>query len=247
MMGAALGVVEAQVLPDNGPGYWAILSMAAVLGGTMRSPLTAVIFALELTHDYQMMAPLLTATVSAYAVTALVMKRSILTEKISRRGLHLSREYAVDPLELHFVREVMQREFVTLSLGSELDEVIGALQNDQEFFPVTDENGDYRNLIPRALLAETYFANAEGATLAGGEQPQYVHPDQTLRMVAHRMVRAKQTRLLVRRNGDSEVIGLIALPDLLKAYERNMHLEETRDRQFTLIGRSRSTAVGSGV
>ena len=78
-----------------------------------------------------------------------------------------------------------------------------------------------------------------------GERPYYVSPDQTLRDVAQRMVRQKQTRLLVRRNGDPEVVGLISLPDLLKAYERNMQIEETRERQFTLIRRSRETVVSS--
>jgi hypothetical protein len=246
MMGAALGVMEAQILPDNGPGYWALLSMAAVLGGTMRSPMTAVIFALELTHDYQMMAPLLTATVAAYAFTALAMKRSILTEKISRRGLHLSREYSVDPLELHFVREVMQQDFVSLSTASQPDEVLLALQADQDFFPVIDDDGEVSSVVPRALLAEMFFANRDEASLAMGEEPHYVHPDQTLRLVAHRMVREKQTRLLVRRNADSPVVGLIDLPDLLKAFERNMQLEETRDRQFTLIRRTREKALTSG-
>src|SRR4029078_13064106 len=83
-------------------------SMGASLGGTMRSPLTGVVFALELTHDVNMLLPLLVAVSMAHAFTVLVLKRSILTEKIARRGYHLSREYATDPLEILFVREGMR-------------------------------------------------------------------------------------------------------------------------------------------
>jgi chloride channel protein, CIC family len=108
MMGGALGGVEAWVLPDLGVGFWPLVSMGAILGGTMRAPLTGVVFALELTHDINMMLPLLIAVSIAHAFTVLVMKRSILTEKIARRGYHLSREYAIDPLEVLFVREVMR-------------------------------------------------------------------------------------------------------------------------------------------
>jgi hypothetical protein len=108
MVGGALGGLESLVLPNEGAGFWALVSMASVLGGTMRAPLTAVVFALELTHDVNMMLPLLLSVTIAYSFTVLRLKRSILTEKISRRGYHLSCEYAVDPLEIIFAKEVMQ-------------------------------------------------------------------------------------------------------------------------------------------
>jgi H+/Cl- antiporter ClcA len=108
MVGGALGGLEATVFPAMGIGFWPLISMAAVLGGTMRTPFTAVVFALELTHDFNMLVPLLVAVTIAYALTVLGVRRSILTEKIARRGYHLTREYSTDPLEIVFVREVMQ-------------------------------------------------------------------------------------------------------------------------------------------
>jgi len=108
MMGGALGGLEAHVLPFEGAGFWPLVSMGAILGGTMRSPLTGVIFAVELTHDVSVMLPLLLAVAIAHGFTVLTLRRSILTEKISRRGYHLSREYSVDPLEIIFAREVMR-------------------------------------------------------------------------------------------------------------------------------------------
>ena len=107
IMGAALGGLLAPMLPHESVSFWPLVAMGAILGGTMRSPFTGVVFALELTHDVNMMLPLLIAVSVAHAVTVLALRRSILTEKVSRRGFHLSREYATDPLEILFVREVM--------------------------------------------------------------------------------------------------------------------------------------------
>ncbi len=84
--------------------------MGAILGGTMRSPLTGILFAAEVTGDFN--APLLlsVAVVVAHAFTVLVLRRSVLTEKVARRGYHITREYEIDPLEVLFVREVMTTE-----------------------------------------------------------------------------------------------------------------------------------------
>ena len=107
MIGGALGGLEATVFPHVGAGFWALIGLAGVLGGVMRSPLTGVVFALELTHRYEALLPLLIGASAAYVVSILLLRRSVLTEKIARRGLHLSREYSVDPLEVMFVAEVM--------------------------------------------------------------------------------------------------------------------------------------------
>jgi len=108
MMGGALGGFEGMFLPREGLGFWPLVGMSAILGGAMRVPLTGAIFALELTHDIDMLVPLLIATLVAHAFTVLVLKRSILTEKVARRGYHLGCEYAVDPLETLSVRDAMR-------------------------------------------------------------------------------------------------------------------------------------------
>ncbi|MGN6206431.1 chloride channel protein [Humibacter sp.] len=107
MVGGALGALEGAVLPEVMPGFWAMCGLAAVLGGVMRSPLTGVVFTLELTHSWDALPALLLSATAAYALSVLVLKRSVLTEKIARRGLHLTREYSTDPLETFFVRDVM--------------------------------------------------------------------------------------------------------------------------------------------
>ncbi len=107
IMGGAIGALESSIIPGHDAGLWAMISMAAMMGGTMRSPLTSVIFLLELTHDINLLSGLLIACVAAHAVTVLVMRRSILTEKVARRGHHVLREYVVNPLAQFRVEDVM--------------------------------------------------------------------------------------------------------------------------------------------
>src|SRR6201992_114487 len=114
IFGGCAGWLEGQLLPGD-HGVWALIGMAAMMGGTMRSPLTAILFASELTGDFALIGPLLIATSAAYALTVLLLKRSILTEKIARRGQHVVREYSIDPFELLRVNEVMVRNVDTLT------------------------------------------------------------------------------------------------------------------------------------
>jgi hypothetical protein len=109
MIGAAIGEFAARLahLPGETQALWALMAMGAMLAGALGVPLTAILFSLELTHALPAVLPLALSCIAAYVVTTLVMPRSILTEKLSRRGYHLSREYGVDPLETVSVSEVM--------------------------------------------------------------------------------------------------------------------------------------------
>ncbi len=109
MIGAALGESVAQLahLPVEAQALWAMMGMGAMLSGALGVPLTAILFCLELTHALDAALPLALACAASYLVTSLLMPRSIMTEKIARRGYHLSREYGVDPLETVTVAEVM--------------------------------------------------------------------------------------------------------------------------------------------
>ena len=109
MIGAALGESVARLahLPGETQALWALMGMGAMLSGALGVPLTAILFSIELTHAIPALLPLALACIASYLVTSLVMPRSILTEKLSRRGYHLSREYGVDPLEMVSVADVM--------------------------------------------------------------------------------------------------------------------------------------------
>jgi chloride channel protein, CIC family len=112
MIGAALGESLARLahMPGETQALWALLGMGAMLSGALGVPLTAILFSLELTHALPALLPLTLTCTASYLVTSLVMPRSILTEKLNRRGYHLSREYGVDPLEMVSVADVMKEQ-----------------------------------------------------------------------------------------------------------------------------------------
>jgi len=255
MMGGALGGVEAGFFPllglsDPGSGFWPLVSMGAILGGTMRSPLTGVIFALELTHDINVMLPLLVASVVAHGFTVLTLKRSILTEKVARRGFHLSREYSVDPLEILFVRDAMRKNVFALDaactvgyLGREVK--LHHANNGQYLFPVVNGGGELRGVIARKEL-ETLLADPSQAERPFGDlaaKPAVAYPDEPLRVVVYRMAETGLTRFPVVERGDpAKLLGMISLRDLLSARTRNLAEERDRERvlRIRLPGRARA-------
>jgi H+/Cl- antiporter ClcA len=240
MMGGALGGVEAWVLPDLGVGFWPLTSMAAILGGTMRSPLTGVIFALELTHDVNMLLPLLIAVSIAHAFTVLVLKRSILTEKISRRGYHVTREYAIDPLEILFAREVMRAGVAALPIDAPLERLaapvrVDALGGPQRLYPVVAADGALEGVVTRfdlhgLVTRATVDPGAKLETILR-KTPTVAHPDEPLRAVVHRMAETGLTHFpIVERGASRRLLGMISLEDLLKARALNLESERRRER-----------------
>jgi phage shock protein PspC (stress-responsive transcriptional regulator) len=100
-------------------GFWSLVGMGAMLAGSLGVPMTAILFSLEVTRCLAALVPLALGCIAAYLVTALLMPRSILTEKLSRRGYHLTREYGVDPLEIVMVRDLMSPMSEPTGVGSE--------------------------------------------------------------------------------------------------------------------------------
>jgi chloride channel protein, CIC family len=244
MMGGALGGTAAMVLPNEGAGFWPLISMGAILGGTMRSPFTGVIFALELTYDVNVLLPLLVAAVVAHAFTVLTLRRSILTEKISRRGYHLSREYATDPLEILFVREVMRTNVTALSANARVEELAQSPRaghgRSQRLYPVVDGEGNLTGIVTRSDLQkffEEHGREGEGHCLGEFVRPNPVkaYPDEPLRAVAYRMAETGLTRLLVVERGNPrKLVGIVSLNDLLGARARNLQEERHRERVLTI-------------
>jgi chloride channel protein, CIC family len=254
LMGGALGGVEAMFLPDRGAGFWPLVSMGAILGGTMRAPFTGVVFALELTHDVNMLLPLLVAVTLAHGFTVLALRRSILTEKVARRGYHLSREYAIDPLEILFVREVMRPNVVALPAEATADELQRLLAGrtdgrGQRLYPVVDGEGALLGVVRTRRLPVGPGAPHKLADVIEREAV-VAHPDEPLRTVAYRMAETGLTRLpVVERGARRRVVGMIALADLLKARVRNLEAERRRERflsaRVVAPGRSRRVARSS--
>ncbi|HTX36490.1 MAG TPA: chloride channel protein [Bryobacteraceae bacterium] len=237
MVGGALGGIEAMFLPHEGAGFWPLVSMGATLGGTLRSPFTGVIFALEVTHDVNMLVPLLLAVTMAHAFTVLTLRHSILTEKVARRGYHLSCEYAVDPLEILLVRDVMRDNILALPAPLKCAQLADLTANDgrrgQFLYPVVDGARRLVGVITRSHLGK--LLQEPTADLALGDlarpDPVVAYPDEPLRVVVYRMAETGLTRLpVVERSDARRLAGMVSLEDLLRARTRTLEEERRRER-----------------
>ena len=244
MIGGALGTLQAHIFPAVGPGFWALVGLAGVLGGVMRSPFTGVVFALELTHRYEALLPLLIGASTAYAVSVLLLKRSVLTEKIARRGYHLSREYDVDPLEILFVGEVMSTDLLSferqLTATAALSLVSGtdpdtAQARRQRLYPVLDDDERLVAVVTRGQLEAAVHHDRGELTVAelGHAAAVLAHPDETLRTIASRMAECSVDRMpVVDRDDRGRLVGLITLTMLLTGRLRD--LQEARNSERIL-------------
>ncbi len=242
MMGAALGALAGHFLPGGSEGTWAVLGLAAVMAGVMRSPLTAVIFAVELTHDVDLLLPLLVVAIAAHLVSVLTLPRSILTEKVARRGFHVLREYAVEPLEALFVRDVMETVVSSVGSGRSVADVYADLEDHsrlgrQRLLPVVSDDG--------SMLGVVTWTDILGLA-AHGELDRTVDEimrrdlttafaDESLRVVADRMVAHRFRALpVVERDRPDHLVGVVTESDLLRARERRLLEERHRERVLRL-------------
>ena len=240
MMGGALGALEAPLLPGDA-GLWAMLSMAAMMGGTMRSPLTAIVFTLELTHDVGALPGLLAAAVAAHAVTVLLLRRSILTEKIARRGHHLVREYSVDPFEIHRVSEVMDDRVPTIPASMTVAELSRRLAGGERELsrrqgtPIVDAEGRLVGIITRSDLMRALEEGGAGGDRtvleAGSRELVVAYPDELIREAVTRMLRHEIGRLpIVSREDPARLVGYLGRAGVMAARVRLFHEEHVRER-----------------
>ncbi|MGR9355769.1 chloride channel protein [Rhizobium leguminosarum] len=245
IFGGALGWLVGLVMPGNDPGFWALLGMAAMMGGTMRAPLTGTFFAMEITGDVSTLVPLLAATVVAYAVTVLLLRRSILTEKIARRGQHITREYGVDPFELSRAREIMISDVdtlpVTMTVGEACD-FFASQQKTHRIYPVVDAAGRLTGVVSRAdALLWQGNPDLASQTLAEKVTDDSVpvgHPDDTVAFIADLMLSTGDGRISIVDPTSGKLCGLIARKDLLRL--RSSYRSAELDRRPYLTAGARS-------
>ncbi|HEX5327703.1 MAG TPA: chloride channel protein [Acetobacteraceae bacterium] len=227
IMGGGMGAALAQFLPAASPGFWALLAMSATMGGTMRSPLTATFFAVELTGNTHALLPLVTACITAHVVTVLLMRRSILTEKVARRGHHLAREYRVDPFTLTRVQDVMATEVQTLAETMTLHQLAAFLASPDAThpsFPVVDAERHVLGIVdPPTVLGWRRAGKHRSATakeLLVGTKLTVAYPDEYLEGLIERMMQANVAHMPVISREGSRLVGYIGWKDLLRVRSR---------------------------
>jgi CIC family chloride channel protein len=245
MMGGAVGAMEAHILPFGDSGFWALLSMAAVLGGTLRCPLTATVFAIELTGDLHVMPAVLIACVASFAVTVLLMRRSILTERLARRGRHLTYEYTVDPFEVMRVSEIMTHPVHALPASMSTEDVLAFFDTENgvkrhKSYPVVDDENRVVGVVSRAdVLRWSRVGWPQGQTLEEREDFGEVfvgYADELVGHLADRMAAADVGRVPVVDRATGKLAGLLARRDLLRVRASAARLERERARPLRIPG-----------
>lgn len=237
-LGGVLGAIADQLFPGLGidPSVAGLLGMAVMFAGSARVMLTAVVFALEVTHQPYTLLPLLLSCGIAYLVSSLLMRTTIMTEKLVRRGVTVPDEFRADPHEGTKVADVMSRNLLTLSAEQPLQEVRDWLlsgQSDAQFqgFPVLASDGHLLGLITRrSLLALENDPQNNVAELLK-RPPVAVQEHDSLRAAIAVMVRNNTDRVLVVDSG-LQLAGVLTSSDILKVHQRLMRQQEERKRHF---------------
>jgi len=229
ILGGALGYLVGSFLPGS-PGFWAMIGMAGIMSGAMRAPLTGALFAAELTGRFDALPVTIAAATGAYAVSVLVMRRSILTEKIARRGRHILQEYTVDPLDFLQAGDVMTHAPETLVAAMPAGDAIAFFTEraTHRSYPVVDGEGRLCGLMSRsdALRWQTDgvdYRAPVGELLSDASQPT-AFADTPIGKVADLMIETGVGRIPIVESGGGRVIGILSRHDLLKA--RSMRRRE---------------------
>jgi len=220
ILGGCAGFLVGQYLPGD-PGFWAMIGMAGIMSGVMRAPMTGALFAAELTNHLSALPETIAAGAAAYAVSVLIMKRSILTEKIARRGRHILREYTVDALEFLLAGQLMTREPNTLAASMSIPDVLRFFAEEAQHrsYPVVDEEGRLLGLVSRTdALRWQVEMKTEGqlGDLLSDASTLVAYPDTPCGAVADMMVDAGTGRVPIVDPQTRRVVGILSRQDLLK-------------------------------
>lgn len=247
LLGGAMGAAVGHAFPTYVvTGSWTLIGMTALLTASIGCPLTSAMLALELTRNGGLMLPVLLACMSSYALSVLVQKRSLLTVGLSKRGLHLTREYGVDPLEIVLASQAMHTSVFALPADATRKDAAEWLRKMEErgteawshwqrLFPLLDENARIVSLMTRTQMMTSARMPDLAAPLAGDgiSTPITVSPNDTLRTVANLMASTKITRFPVVEE-DGKFTGIITIEDLLLARSKETLRDRGRERVLRL-------------
>jgi H+/Cl- antiporter ClcA/CBS domain-containing protein len=234
ILGGCVGFLIGQYLPGD-PGFWAMVGMAGVMSGVMRAPMTGALFAAELTNHLGALPETIAAASAAYAVSVLIMKRSILTEKIARRGRHVLREYTVDALEFLLAGQLMTPKPDTFPATMPVRDVLRFFAEEAEHrsYPVVDGEGRLLGLVSRTdALRWQVSKEAEGqlGEHMSDASTQFAYPDTPCGKVADMMVESGVGRVPIVDPVTRRVVGIISRQDLLKVRMTQERGEKVRSR-----------------
>jgi CBS domain-containing protein len=229
-LGGAIGVGISAIAPGLGvdPRLAALIGMATMFAGASRAMLACAVFAFETTMQPVGLLPLLGGCAAAYLSSSLLMRNSLMTEKIARRGIRAPSEYEADVLDQVFVRQIASKTLVTLraeqSVASAREWIeSGASGTSHQGFPVLNDRGVLVGVVTRRDVLEPETADDRSLASVLRRSPKFVYEDTTVRQAADHMVNHQIGRLPVLRRGKPPVvIGMVTRSDILSVFQRHV-------------------------
>jgi CIC family chloride channel protein len=226
----------------------ALIGMAAMFAGASRALLTSVVFAFETTMQPNGLLPLMGACTAAYFVSFLLMKGTIMTEKIQRRGIATPDAYEPDMLQGMSAGELMHTAIPVVSPDSLVEQVKKSIQyrGDHQLkgFIACDKEG---NMIGRMHVNALYKADiAKETTIAEliNPQPLYIYPDSRIGLAIQLMDRYQTDFIpVVERHEKTKVIGILTAAMIFNAYSKHKGTDQRYQRAISIKRRSYKLVV----
>jgi len=239
-MGGVLAIALNAIVPSAhvSAGAFALVAMGAVFGAASRATFSFIIFAFEITRDYNSVLPLMLVSVIADGISMLLMpKASIMTEKLARRGLRIHQDYEADVLQHTVVSETMDPEAPTIAGDMRLSEFADRIARDEpsvtrhQAMLVLDEHGELAGIITRGDVLRALEQDASVTVLdASSRNIVVTYPDETLHEAADKMLRYDIGRLpVVDRKDERRVLGYLGRPGVMAARLRRHDEEHVRE------------------
>ena len=226
MLGTTVGLIFGQLFPSiTAPaGAFGVVGMAAMLAGTARAPFAAILIIFEMTGDYSIILPLMTAVVISMAVGRAIHSESIYALKLLRRGVDISHIEMSDVMRDVTVKEAMTRDFPTVPAGMKLEAVIKLFQSSGHHgFPVVDEDGRLVGVITESDLLhrmDTAAGTRPTAADIATQRPFVAYPDQNLDRLLEAIDETEARIPVVSREDSQRLLGVIGRHEIISAYRR---------------------------
>jgi len=222
------------------PGAFALVAMGAVFGAASRAAFSFIIFAFEITRDYNSVLPLMLVAVIADGVAMLFMPTSsIMTEKLARRGLRVHQDYEADALTQATVGETMEKDTPFISVNTKVGELAERIARHdpavvrRQALMIVDDAGKMVGIITRGDVLRALDKDSTGAMTvqeAGKTHLVVTYPDELVSEAAAKLLRFDIGRLpVVDRADERKVVGYLGRAAILAARLRRFHDEHVRE------------------
>ncbi|MFL6444196.1 MAG: chloride channel protein [Candidatus Sulfotelmatobacter sp.] len=242
-MGGLFAMIGNHVFPSAhlSPGAFALVAMGAVFGAASRATFSFIIFAFEITRDYNSVLPLMLVAVIADGVAMLFMPRSsIMTEKLARRGLHVHQDYEADVLAQSTVSETMEKNAPVILAGTKVGQVAERIARHDpevarhEAMLIVDSEGKLKGVVTRGDILRALDKDSSGALTveeAGSTKMVVTYPDELISEAVAKMLQFQVGRLpVVDHADDRKIVGYLNRAAIMAARMRRLRDEHMRDQ-----------------